>query len=73
MKDHVEFIVSKTIVIDEDKIWDAHAADMLFGEDEVVNESKAIACSDAADVFALGVNGHLGSAHGYQKSEAKRS
>ena len=28
----VDFIVSKIVVIDEDKIWDAHAGDMLFGD-----------------------------------------
>lgn len=62
----VDFIVSKIVVIDEDKIWDAHAGDMLFGEDEVISEAKSQACSLAIDSFAPAINGYLGSAFGYQ-------
>lgn len=64
--DAVEFVVSKVVVIDEDSIWDSHAGDMLFGEDEVISEAKSQACSLAIDSLAPAINGYLGSAFGYQ-------
>lgn len=64
--DNVEFVVSKVIVIDEDSIWDSHAGDILFGEDEVITEAKVRASSMAIDAFAPAINGYLGSAFGYQ-------
>lgn len=64
--DSVEFVVSKVVVIDEDSIWDSHAGDMLFGEEEVVSEAKSQACSLAIDALAPAINGYLGSAFGYQ-------
>lgn len=67
--DSVDFIVTKVVVIDEDKIWDAHAGDMLFSEDEVISEAKSQACSKAIDALAPAINGYLGSAFGYEWSK----
>lgn len=62
----IEFSVSKIVVIDETKIWDAHFDDIHFSEQDVINEARVAAQDEAYDYFRSYMNGNLSAVYGYQ-------